>query len=836
MDGKCKAAATGSDVSNAQDAVATDSDGEDGAGSDARNDDLADAGEDTAPGEVVGQDATGCVPKCPSDDCKDGCGGICEGTCEDGNLCTAGDHCEAGACKPASTKLCNDGNDCTYDGCAPAMGCVFTALEGAACPDGNPCTYDGTCSGQSCKPGTPINCDDKNPCTKDLCEGTAGGCEHIPVDGPCGSGGKCVAGKCQTCPPGKVLSVSNQCVSAVGCEGKCGDKSVDGSGKGCYCDEICSDPKYNDCCADKQQWCGDGACKPKDKKVCCGKDLCWLDSCGKQDPAPAEKCKFGCDEAAKACATDLCKGVPIEGVCLGSQNAYTFCSVPTGNQQPSVEVEFCAFFEECKMVDGAAQCVELPGFCEPGEMQCDPKNPDQARVCDDQGAWKNQPCPSCKYTAIGPACPGKIATVPYKGTFSYEYQAPNDFNTDWTTVPQTFQPIGAIAVSLHAEPGGPLQMIDADYVPKGGTVTLEVAKTPGAQDSIALGALAADWGTSKLRLAVVIPDTADGKQEVEGMKPGKPWWWSWPVSTLAPSYSVTVPANQSAALNVYYAVQWAMDATADQYFKYGDPLIVWLRMNTTWSCGACVWPSPIDAFGTTFQQQMFIGADAVNQAYWSDAVNAHEAGHWVMDSYGKSPGEGGTHFLGNPTFPGQAWSEGWATYFSSLLRDDAVYFDKQNGGAFWFDISKMQYSKGQVWQKPSAMGGLLQKMDENHVAAMLWAMTSKATEDPISEPDNKRFFAALASPAMTKPWIVQFSQSGYAATGYGRGYFRHSWDVAPDGTFFDVSESKQPAPMVADMFDALMCLKAPDKPLPGWQVKLAIGNYPFPSDAPKCKP
>ena len=789
---------------------------------------------DAAGQEVESADSAGCTPKCPSMDCQDGCGGSCAGTCEDGNLCTSGDHCEAGACKPAATVLCQDGNECTFDGCAAAAGCVFTPSDGAACSDGNPCTGDGTCEGENCNPGSPTNCDDKNPCTSDVCDGAGGDCKHAPVDGTCGSGGKCVSGACLTCPPGKAIGAGNVCVSAVGCEGKCGAASKDGAGKQCFCDDVCADPKYNDCCADKPKWCGDGKCKPKDKQGCCGKDLCWFDSCGKQDPESALPCEYGCNATANACATDPCMGVPVEGVCLGTKSAYTYCSVPTGNQQPTVEMEFCSPIEECKVVDGTAQCVELPGYCDPGDMQCDAKNPDQSRVCDANGVWQAKPCAACKYSAIGPTCPGKVATVAYTGTFSFEYQLPNAGKTDWTSTPEVWHPVGAIVFSKHAEPSQAPQIIDADYVAADGTVTLQVAKAPGALDSIVLMAATAEPLSMKLKYAVVIPDTADGEQKLGPQKPLKVWSWAWPVSILTPTFAVTVPAAQSAALNVYYTIHGAMEATFQQYGYYGDSLIVWLRMNTTWSCGKCVWPVSTEAFGNSMKQQMFIGASALDQSYWSDAVNAHEAGHWVMGSYGKSPGEGGTHFLGNPTFPGQAWSEGWATYFSSLLRDDTVQTDKQGGGFFWYDIGINKYGSGKTWQKPTLSGGLLQKTDENHVAAMLWSMTSTETKNPIYEPDNARFFEALASDAMTKPWIIMFSPVGYAAAAYGRAYFRTLWQVAANGTFYDEIATNFPAPMFADMLDALMCLKAPAKPMPGWLIDLSVGDYPFPTATPMC--
>ncbi|MSP92368.1 MAG: hypothetical protein EXR79_11285 [Myxococcales bacterium] len=61
--------------------------------------------------------------------------------CSDGNGCTVGDVCQAGACKPGALKTCNDDNVCSADSCDPGSGqCLAKPLSGQPCNDGNPCT------------------------------------------------------------------------------------------------------------------------------------------------------------------------------------------------------------------------------------------------------------------------------------------------------------------------------------------------------------------------------------------------------------------------------------------------------------------------------------------------------------------------------------------------------------------------------------------------------------------------------------------------------------------------------------------------------------------------
>ncbi len=44
----------------------------------------------------------------------------------------------------------------------------------------------------------PVDCDDANPCTDDVCDEATGACVHIPLDGaPCEGNGICVGGVCE---------------------------------------------------------------------------------------------------------------------------------------------------------------------------------------------------------------------------------------------------------------------------------------------------------------------------------------------------------------------------------------------------------------------------------------------------------------------------------------------------------------------------------------------------------------------------------------------------------------------------------------------------------------
>ena len=105
-----------------------------------------------------------------------------------------------------------------------------------------------------------------------------------------------------------------------------------------------------------------------------------------------------------------------------------------------------------------------------------------------------------------------------------------------------------------------------------------------------------------------------------------------------------------------------------------------------------------------------------------------------MSSYGTSPAEGGTHYIMCPTFPGQAWSEGYATWHSAAVRNQPLLEDKQGGGFFWFDINSRTYYPNSSQPSPiDGLGGtnLLGEIDENAVAERWHGRVGGERHDPL---------------------------------------------------------------------------------------------------------
>jgi len=167
--------------------------------------------------------------------------------CDDGNKCTIGDVCEKGKCTAGPDLCaCKADADCLDDGdlCNGTLYCDKTAKP-ASCklkpntvvscdPKLNSGCIEATCDAKSGKCSAASNdgkCDDKDPCTVDVCGGN-GQCSNNPgIDGiACTSAKKagfCVTGKCTAAPKGMVFVPAGEL--PMGC-----NKALD---PGCSADE-----------------------------------------------------------------------------------------------------------------------------------------------------------------------------------------------------------------------------------------------------------------------------------------------------------------------------------------------------------------------------------------------------------------------------------------------------------------------------------------------------------------------------------------------------------------------------------------------------------------------
>jgi hypothetical protein len=140
---------------------------------------------------------------CTADTCNPltGCQNtpVVDGTpCPDATICNGDEICAGGVCSAGTPLNCDDGNACTIDVCDPVLGCQYANQpDGSSCADATLCNGDETCVLGVCTPGTPLDCDDLNPCTADSCDPILG-CQNpaLPDGTSCGVGLTCSNGVC----------------------------------------------------------------------------------------------------------------------------------------------------------------------------------------------------------------------------------------------------------------------------------------------------------------------------------------------------------------------------------------------------------------------------------------------------------------------------------------------------------------------------------------------------------------------------------------------------------------------------------------------------------------
>ncbi|MFC1654935.1 hypothetical protein ACFL2F_03925, partial [Myxococcota bacterium] len=152
--------------------------------------------------------------------------------CDNGNACDGVEWCDLNAnpdpeCMAGTPVDCDDGEQCTDDICDPTDGsCTNPALaDGTACDDSNECTLGDACGSGTCQVGpTARNCNDAMPCTDDSCD-PATGCLN---DAAAMTGVECraVADVCDVaeicdgtnvdCPADEVAEVTTECRPVAG--------------------------------------------------------------------------------------------------------------------------------------------------------------------------------------------------------------------------------------------------------------------------------------------------------------------------------------------------------------------------------------------------------------------------------------------------------------------------------------------------------------------------------------------------------------------------------------------------------------------------------------------
>lgn len=258
---------------------------------------------------------------------------VAHADCNDQSVCTGAEICQSGRCVvvPGTPLACDDGNPCTEDVCDPITGCAHNPLpDGMSCSDGNVCNGDEVCVASACIAGVALTCDDGVTCTTNNCHPFIG-CYFQPIPQCCGSSADCddqnLCNGVETC-------------SAGTCEK--GTPLVCGDGDSCNGNETC-DPATG-CVGAPALSCNDGA-------------SCSLDSC---DPSGGCVNTYvpGCCVADSDCIdNDVCNGAEHcdAGNCI------------TGTPVVCNDNSSCNGIETCDPTNGCVVAIPMDDF---GGVMC----------------------------------------------------------------------------------------------------------------------------------------------------------------------------------------------------------------------------------------------------------------------------------------------------------------------------------------------------------------------------------------------------------------------------------------------------------------------------------
>jgi hypothetical protein len=328
--------------------------------------------------------------------------------CDDGNPCTSGDHCRAGACLSAPLD-CDDRNACTRDACSSGT-CTHENVEGP-CEDGNICTVQDACAAGVCQ-GQVLDCDDDNPCTADRCDGQFG-CVHEFNTDPCDDGNICTSGdRCG-------LGICQSGADRLNCddENACTDDGcVPTRPDGCVNIPNIAPCEDGDPCS-LGDACRRGACQPGlDTLACDDLNPCTDDRCLRGVGCATVANTDPCDDGEPCFLNDVCK----EGACAPGptplvcedSNVCTddSCEVGIGcinrpNADPCEDNNDCTMTDTCT----AGVCIGqlLPGICDDG-------NDCTGDFCRPEGGCGHKGLPECR--------PGIVIDYPPRAATLNSYQ------------------------------------------------------------------------------------------------------------------------------------------------------------------------------------------------------------------------------------------------------------------------------------------------------------------------------------------------------------------------------------------------------------------------------
>jgi hypothetical protein len=342
--------------------------------------------------------------------------------------------------------------------------------------------------------------------------------------------------------------------------------------------------------------------------------------------------------------------------------------------------------------------------------------------------------------------------------------------------------------------------IAVDTVDAQGNFELLIPKEPVPDERLVVLALTTLVGGESTLVGVIDPDLPPAMYRT-GATGSQPAWWAWTFIDARAEEIVIRESAGSGAVQVFRNLLLAAGKNAAHGGLLLPSIMSVFAPGVDFDCGAC--------FGSDDGQGWVFVSGGDFPADKSDAVLLHESGHYAFFGLGPSSGEAGGHCLGVPAPPGQALSEGHASWYSADLRKDPKLYSEQMGTFFYWDIGKR--SPPPLFEPPDLAAGLDQNMNEAWVSAVLWDLAILAgTGAPIHR--------GLMAQELRSP----------LASGYEGKYW---WAVDHLCRPVDPVPSGSEAAILSDLLDAMVCGGFPADSV----SSVFSDSYPYDPQEPSCK-
>ncbi|MEZ4440499.1 MAG: hypothetical protein R3B72_15485 [Polyangiaceae bacterium] len=446
-----------------------------------------------------------------------------------------------------------------------------------------------------------------------------------------------------------------------------------------------------------------------------------------------------------------CQGVPTTGECVDDSTIRS-CVVPDASEQavqPKIVEVTCSELEKCEIGINGAEC-KLQGDCYPGETRC--LDASTLQSCQNDATWASSPCggDSCiAQPGLGAQCLSSSGGtgINLRGHLRYEFLTRNSNLTDIgdTRLEEDGVDFFVTVYKYTDETFTEAKLLGQGLTGAGvnnapGVWSLELSEPIDDKTFVYFWPMLFDQ-SGLPRMAMARAENGDAISQFSTAY----WVWGFPTCAEGTGECGTEDLGTqlidiesgSGAANIYRWMDYGIFRFEDLY-PGADNLtfaIFWEPGND-YNCGNCFVPPAgggaevlFDAANNQsdhFASSINISGSGESPTMWAESVIGHEFGHWVMQSYTKSPGEGGVHFVDAASAPGLSYSEGFATFTGQAMLSNSpsdnepIYFTKKSGTTFWVDISQNTWSGGAL-ELPNPNGPVDQDINENVVASMFWS-------------------------------------------------------------------------------------------------------------------